>query len=308
MFAQEEIQLCALKGPLLSQHLFGDASLRTSADIDVLIDADALTQAEALLLDHGYQRNYPTKPLTPRQWQTYQQDWRHFNYYLPKRRILVELHWAIASPNLVSFQEVRNMLARSRPTALAGTTVYTLAQEDLPVYLLIHGSLHSWARLKWLVDFVVWMRRASDADREGLKTRMEDLGLQRSLAQGIVLANWLYSLPLPEPLRTLVAAEPQAQDLAEHSLKVILDARYTATDPGRFQRFKLILYRTRLKNDLRYKWDTLSKIWVIPDDWLDLPLPDVLFPLYWLLRPFLWFQRYRLRGRGEHPASSPPES
>ena len=191
---------------------------------------------------------------------------------------------------------------------MAGSTVYTLSQEDLPVYLLIHGSLHSWARLKWLVDFSVWMRRASDPDWEGLQTKMKDLSLQRSLAQGILLAHRLFSMSIPEPLQELLAAEPQAQDMAEHSLKAILNVRYTAADKGRFQRLKIILYKTKLKNNLQYKWNTLTEIWVIPDDWLDLPLPDVLFPLYWLLRPFLWFRRYHLRRRGERLATPPPES
>jgi hypothetical protein len=300
LFEQKGIQLCALKGPLLSQHLFGDVSLRTSRDLDLLIRPEAVAQSEALLLAHGYQRRYPAVPLTPRQWQMYQQEWHDLSYYLPKNHVLVELHWAVASPNLVSFQEAGNMLSRARPTALAGASIDTLSKEDLPAYLLIHGSRHSWARLKWLVDFVVWIRRTTDPDWEGLKMKMEDLGLQRSLVQGVLLAHWLYSTPIPEPVQALLVAEPPAQDMADHSYKTIMNAQYSGTVEGA-QRLRLILYRTKLKKDLRYKWNAFNAIWAVPEDWLDLPLPDALYPLYWLLRPFLWLRRYHLSRRRGRP-------
>jgi hypothetical protein len=275
----------------------GDVSLRTSRDLDLLIRPEPVTQAEALLLGHGYERHNPVIPLTPRQWRIYEQEWCHLNYYHPERHILVELHWAVASPNMVSIQNADNMLARVRPTALAGTNLHTLSEEDLPVYLLIHGSLHSRARLKWLADFVVWMRRTPNADWEELRTMIEALDLQRSMVQGVLLAHWLFSTPIPEPVQGLLEADPSARSMADHSLKSILNARYPWAEGDGYQRLKLILYRTRLRIDLRYKWKALTQIWTVPDDWLDLPLPDVLYPLYWLLRPFLWFKRHRLRRR-----------
>ena len=301
LFAAEGTQLCALRGPVLAQRLFGDASLRTSRDLDLLIQPEAVAEAEALLLAYGYQRSYPAMPLTPRQWRIYQQQWRHFVYTHPQRHVDIELHWALTSTNLVSMQDVRLMLSRARPIALAGASVHMLSEEDLPVNLLIHGSLHSWIRLKWLVDFVVWMRRASDPDWEGLKTRMEDLGLQRLLAQGVLLANWLFNTPVPETVKSLIAAEPAAKYMAEQSLKTILNARYTDEEIGRVHGFKHIFYWMKLKKDWRYKWSALTKNLVIPEDWMELPLPDALYPLYWLLRPFLWLKRNRFHRRGGTP-------
>lgn len=300
-FSQNGIQLCALKGPLLAQRLFGDVGLRTSRDIDLLIEPEVIAEAESIMLAHGCLRSFPAVPLTPRQWRVYLQEWRHFVYYLPEHRIYVELHWALAPPDLVSPGDVRQMLSRARPAALAGTSIHTLSEEDLPVYLLIHGSVHSWVRLKWLVDFVVWMRGASDSDWSQLKGQMRALGLQRPLAQAVLLAHRLFSVPIPEPVQSPLVVEPVAQDMAAHSLKAISNARYSGAERGGFRRLGIILYRMKFKKELRYKWNTLTKIWTIPADWSELPLPDALYPLYWLLRPFLWLQRYHLRGRRGHP-------
>ncbi len=291
LFAAEGIQLCALKGPLLSQRLFGDVGLRTSRDIDLLVHPEVVSRAEELLVAVGYQRSFPTRSLTPHQWQIYLQHWRHFVYTHPERHVVLELHWALASTDLLSIQAHRQMLFRARPVKLAGAELYTLSEEDLPVNLLIHGSLHCWIRLKWLVDFVAWTRQATESDWEGLKTRMVDLGLQRLLVQGVLLANWLFDTPLPGPVQPLIAAEPAARSMANHSLKFILNAQITDEEMEDVLAIRHIRYWTSLKKDWRYKWNTLVKYTVNPRDWMVLPLPDTLYPLYWLLRPFLRLKR-----------------
>jgi hypothetical protein len=289
-FSQAGIPLCTLKGPVLAQRLFGDASLRTSTDLDLLVHPDRLAQADALLLEHGCQRVVPAIPLTPRQRQAYQQEWYHSSYFLPEPHIHIELHWSIASPDLVSPHTVAQMLSRAQPLPQFGNRLFALADEDLPVYLLVHGSKHNWVRLKWLLDFAAWLRCANENDWKALQARMTDLGLLRSLGQGALLANRLLALPVP-------GAIPGAQDARVHrlvrsSIKAIQNRDYRGTEFGKMQRLHLALYALHLKDGLRYKWDVLRKLWIFPHDWQDLPLPDALFPLYGLLRPFLWLRRY----------------
>lgn len=296
-FTQAGVKLCLLKGPLLAQALFDDASLRSTRDLDLLIFPEALAQADTLLLAHGCQRTFPAATLTPRQWQVYQREWHHNSYTLPRQRLTVELHWALTIASLVSPQVVHQMVERALPVSPAVSGLSTLAAGDLPVYLLLHGAGHRWVRLKWPLDFAVWMRRASSQDWEALLGRMQALGLERLLAQGALLACELYSLSVPESLQDLLTQEPKARHLAEYALKAILDASYTGAEGGQFQRIRQTLYLMQLKKELRYKWVTLRKIWFLPDDWQELPLPDALFPLYGLLRPFLWLRRFHLPRR-----------
>ena len=301
-FEQHGILVCTLKGPLLSQRLFGDVSLRTSTDLDLLVPLNSLAQADTLLLEHGCQRVFPAGSLTPRQQRVLQQEWYNYTYFLPGPRIFIELHWTIAPPDLVAPQAVEQMFSRLQPLPQFGGQLFELAEEDLPVYLLVHGSKHNWVRLKWLVDFTAWLRRASKADWQALQERMAELGLQRSLGQGAWLADNMLATPPPGALVVPGAQHAQIQRLARRSLKAILDQNYRGGEFGKLQRIKHVLNVMHLKSGLRYKWDTLRRLWVLPTDWQDAPLPDALFPLYGLLRPFLWLRRYyRYRFKGLPP-------
>jgi hypothetical protein len=294
-FAVEGIKLCPLKGPLQAQSLFDDIGMRTSTDLDLLIPLESLEKADEQLLAHGCERTYPTKPLTPRQWQVYQQEWYHYSYFFPKRGIHIELHWTIGPPDLIPLEFAGQIRSRAHPMEVSGRTLYSLADEDFPVYLLIHGSRHNWVRLKWLVDFAVWMRRTGDQAWEDLILRMEEIGLARSLAQGVLLAHRMFSIPIPKQALPLITKEAINEKLARHSIEAILNPDYTGEEVGQFEHLQYILYSMKLKKDLRYKWSALTKIWITPEDWQDLPLPDFLFPLYWPLRPFLWLWRNHLR-------------
>lgn len=54
LFAENEIKTLFLKGPALARHLYGDISLRTSKDLDVLVQETDLDKVDALLLASGY--------------------------------------------------------------------------------------------------------------------------------------------------------------------------------------------------------------------------------------------------------------
>jgi hypothetical protein len=290
-FALEEIKICALKGPMLAQRLYGDAGLRTSRDLDLLVQPDALERADAVLRAHGYQCIFPPASLTPRQWQVYLREWRHINYYLPERQIYIELHWTIASSNLVAPEIVRQMLSHACPVAQLSSNIYMLADEDLLPYLLIHGSVHRWVRLKWLVDFAVGLRQIAQPDWETIKMKMEATGMQRALAQGTILAEWLFSIPIPGPVQALITHDPITQKLAEHSIKKILDMDYPI-ETGRFSRLKQTFYFIKLKKGTQYKVTAFTKYFLVPEDWQELPLPDAFFPLYLLLMPYKSLKRH----------------
>ena len=56
LFTENQIRLLFLKGPVLAAELYGDISLRTSKDLDILIPIADLEKVEELLLNVGYVR------------------------------------------------------------------------------------------------------------------------------------------------------------------------------------------------------------------------------------------------------------
>ena len=81
-FNENKINLLVLKGPILAVDLYGDVSLRTSSDLDMLIPIQELDRAEKLLLKLGYEKNHYI--------QTVLNDWKwrhhHVTYFIRKKR------------------------------------------------------------------------------------------------------------------------------------------------------------------------------------------------------------------------------
>ena len=137
--------------------------------------------------------------------------------------------------------------------------------------------------------------------------KLEVAGMQRALTQGMLLAQWFFSVSIPESIQAMVKDDVKSQELAQISIKGILDPSY-AGENGKFQGIKQVIYIMKLKNGLRHKWNASRKLWLIPEDWRDLPLPDVIFPLYWILRPFFWLRRLYRHRRKSRLATPPQQS
>ena len=60
---------------------------------------------------------------------------------------------------------------------------------------------------------------------------------------------------------------------------------------GFFGSIKYVCYRSRLRENNKYRFDLISRLRTHFLDWEMLPLPDSLFFLYYFLRPILLFLR-----------------
>lgn len=142
-----------LKGLALSRICFGAMGQRTNRDIDLLIRPDELALCDRLLADLGYVRIEPAAGLAEpdaARWQILHKDWV---YTHPVRRTIVELHYRLFD---------NDALARTIPLGqiervdLFGQhSMLSFSGDALLSYLALHGLLHSWSRLKWLIDYQI---------------------------------------------------------------------------------------------------------------------------------------------------------
>jgi hypothetical protein len=210
LLGETGIACCPLKGPLLSQDLFGDIKWRESGDVDLLILPEALHEAERQLLGSGYARTEPSRPLSAREWRQNMRLFHHSAYIHTVRRVPVELHWAIFEPYLAPPEATRQMAARASQRTYAGFSFQWLRDEDNLIFLLCHGAMHSWIRLKWLVDVVALARRKPALDWGQVEADMRGMRLERALGQGLWLANQLFDLPVPARAQAALAGAPAA--------------------------------------------------------------------------------------------------
>ncbi len=118
----------------------------------------------------------------------------------------------------------------------------------------------------------------------------EQLGIVRMAAEGILLSHLLLGSPLPEPVHFHIQRDKGISRIAGKSFYLMNHAAGPPHKPFTPSFFWSESHRAMLRSDLRYKltyWgDMLS---VDYGDWEKVPLPDGCFPLYYFLRPFLWF-------------------
>jgi hypothetical protein len=292
LFAEGGIEALPFKGPLLSQHLFGDPGLRQARDIDLLVSPEDLDRTDRLLLKDGYIRTNPGFELTEKQKRVLLtvSGANHYEYRHKEGWAHVEVHWRF---DLWTPEDVSVLWDHCRRMEWSGVRVNWLEDDMLLLTICDHGAHHRWFRLKWLSDLVMLISRQPDNGWGPLLALAESLDLRRSLAQGALLACWLYGLVPPGPLRMLIEQEKTAPALGREAIFSLLtgEERHYAS----FVRNRAgERYNIRLRTKRPYR-NFLQRIWIAPDDWRYFPFSDRFYWLYYPLRPFIWFRRRYLK-------------
>ncbi|GKU75836.1 nucleotidyltransferase family protein [Paenibacillus sp. L3-i20] len=278
------IRTLFLKGPVIAADLYGDVSLRTSCDLDLLIPICQLGAAEKLLVSLGYEKDdYITSVLNDWKWRHH-----HVTYYHPAKKIKVEIHWRLnPSPSKdPSFDELWN---RKRQSSLISRPIYYLGREDLFLFLVSHGARHGWSRLRWLLDIKQLLKQRMDWTK--LTNLLRKHQLLHIGGQAIFLAAKLLAAPLKEEMRPILAtrkAEWLAEDTMFYVQRMInLHTPPVPKDVERYHKRYLLALMTNRQKLIFFA----SFLYPFPEDAKTLPLPLKLHFLYFPLRPLLWAWR-----------------
>jgi Uncharacterised nucleotidyltransferase len=291
LLADDGIQSMIIKGPVLSLLAFGDPTLRESQDIDLVIDPARLLDVDQLITQAGYRRITPKVELTLFQYKVYQR-WRcQFCYYLDALDLFLEVHWRLTSNSLLMPPDVR-MLCSTQQIPVGGASFNTLADEELFLYLCVHGSVHVWFRLKWLADVAALLQRLRPEDVDRIASRAQTLGLNRPFRVALILAHGLMASPVPSDVLAKARADRATRKLVLAGCRA-LNWNGLPREPSDTPWFNTWLswHAFRLKPELRYRLRELQGQMCSPEDWARVRLPEQLFFLYLPLRPLSWIMR-----------------
>ncbi len=171
-----------LKGPALAVAGYGDPSLRTSADIDLLVRRADLASAGDKLVAIGYKRDYPLideRMLIKNQ--------HALEFSRPGSK--VELHWTLLSRHLHLNIDVDELWTSKQAIELGGVTIEAIAAQHLFFYICAHGAKHEWARLRWICDIAQFGERLSHGEVESVLTLATRLHAKRLVLLALVLAR-----------------------------------------------------------------------------------------------------------------------
>lgn len=284
LLSEHELPALFLKGPTLSADLYGDISLRTSSDIDVLIPINLLEKVDQLLCNAGYEKDeYIQSVLNDWKWRHH-----HFTYFHSEKKIKLEVHWRL-HPGPGKEPSFTELWERRRKSSLTKFPVYCLGKEDLFWFLVSHGARHGWSRLRWLVDIDKMLN--GKLDWAATKKLFEKYHTSHVGGQSLMLSSCLLNSILTNEMNA-ITDQHRSRKLAQDALFYIrqfinLHNEPLPDDVATFHK-KHLFSLMSLQQKCLFIISTFHPYF---EDAMTLPLPKKFHFLYFPLRPILWLWR-----------------
>jgi hypothetical protein len=280
-----------LKGAPLAAMVYGDGALRPSRDLDILVWPNEVEQAAELIKGLGYRPFQPNVEMTPPLLRQWMRTSHHCGYWHEGREICIELHWRLGHPGMdIPLADLEQGLTS---VLLAGRPLRVLGPDEQLLFLILHGANHAWFRLRWLVDIAMVLRQGGFS-WDGLYRLARRLDAESAVNQAVILCRELLWAPVPDAIIRLALADKKAQKSARLALPIIAAADY---EPERLTMRNHLYYRRKryelsIYSGWRGKVTYLHGLFSPSEHDVKLvTLPQYLYSLYYLLRPFTWLYR-----------------
>ena len=306
-FAREGIRMLSMKGPLLSMELYGDPGMRTSKDLDLMVSLEDLSRAGEVLKGLGYELEphcYGDTPMRRKYYSLLELE-KHEVYHRGEN--CMELHWQSDYQMEYTFDA---FWERREERPFMGCSVAVMGVDDRYPALFAHAAEHGFMRLRWLLDLYE-LQKKPGFSWEHVLGLMEQQGAGAVLLETMLV---MYRLRLPglkdvdcssfhlkltdEGL--LLSAAPEQEQTAERAAALcdrvwpLLLQEHQTGDPEWKAYDRLlptaVYTRTPLRTFLGIVGPTTHEFELID-------LPDWLFWLYFIIRPFNWVRRKLFGGK-----------
>lgn len=304
-FARSDIRMISMKGPMLAMELYGDPSMRTSRDLDVMVEEEDLDRAGEILTQMGFRLEAHLHSATPLRHKFYAMVEHEKHRVYNKGEICIELHWQSDYQREQSFRE---LWSRREERQLMGRPVALMGADDRYPALIVHAAEHGFLRLRWLLDLYE-LQKKPDFSWAHVFGLMEAQGLGTVLLETMLV---MYRLDLPglEDVR----CERFSLTRTEGGIRLALANRKLAERAAALCEavYPLLLRSVRAAEPEWKAYDRLlpntvygktALQWVLTVlgptefEYELIDLPDWLFWLYFIIRPFNWVRRKLFGGK-----------
>ena len=183
-----------LKGPTLSQWLYGTAAFRRFSDLDIMVAPGDLTALHEALARHGYQLPDGMTVKTARAIYQGLGAWP----LTRSGRYPLDVHFRLCHASFGSPLKTKEIIAESRELdGVPGVRIPSATHAAL--MLLVHASKHLWCTLEMLLAIARVMQR-NDVDWAGVQALARRSGTWNGCTAGLALASALFRVNLPEAI------------------------------------------------------------------------------------------------------------
>lgn len=272
------IQYLVFKGETLNILLYNSENIRNYNDIDILLEFHDIQnfseKANLEIINHAlrYKINLV---------QSLSHDYAAIE---EKTNTHFELHWRFFSNRFLFPVKFDELYTRSQIIEIAGRKVRTFSNNDYALYLAVHGAVHRWFRLMWLYDYKTLIENL-DIEWDWVIEQAKTHKLSNALIQAHKLVEHYFGIAIPHEVADLYA--PKKHDYFIHEAQRAINLSAERVNSRGFEKVRFTFYMMRLKPNFRFWVESLWRLRTHPGDWELIKLPEKLFFMYYLLRPFI---------------------
>ncbi len=221
-FREAAIAFTPLKGPILSHRLHGDASYRFSNDLDFLLPLNAVKKAILILEQNGYEPHYFPWPENLKKERRLTRLSNQILFVHPEKQINIEIHWKLFKSEITNSKVLSEVLKFNKYQITFNERNFQVFNNEFELlYLIIHGGLHAWFRLKWLVDVKDYIEKIPID-----KNKFTQLVVQCNASRMVALCNATLSIYFPECPQLPCKPIPKTEKRLDFTLTQIKDEEY----------------------------------------------------------------------------------
>ncbi|MGH7926057.1 MAG: nucleotidyltransferase domain-containing protein [Candidatus Binatus sp.] len=275
----------SFKGPMLAAMAYGSIELRQFIDLDILVRQSDLPRVAEILTAERYRSPHTRREgLATGYFQEYEDA-----FFAAGGLGAIDVHWKI-TPRSFRFAPAEEALwRRARKIDLEFGTVTAIAPEDLLLYICVHAAKHGWVALGSICDVAETIRARPKIDLMAILDEATALGSRRMFLTGICLAHELVGAPIPDEVGATARGDRAVRALASRVARQL----FGGTSHGRAHFDPWSVPIRSIEGALpRIHYVVHRTLAPTMGDYELIPLPQALFPLYWLIRPFRMAAQY----------------
>jgi hypothetical protein len=267
---QHQFKVTLFKGHYLIDTVYNEKNIRTSTDVDVLIEAEDLSRIKDLLLKHGYRFVHPEYDLNENKSELFKKIENENPFYTPNGCI-IDLHFKLfKNPHFLKTEHWE-----TKETFYENRKMEVLPLPNIFVYLIVHGKKHDWSRLKWLLDIVQFYNLFNEKDWEQVDKIINENNLEYLLCETLQLCKVLLKVEIP------ARYQQKVKNTLSNNFnpnKLLFPSKYKL-----FKNFKNLIK----KKSWNFFWYQMSLFPARDLYWVNIPV----FPRFFhpLARPFIYF-------------------
>ena len=284
-FEELGIEVLFYKGLVLCDLLHGDLTTRPTRDIDILVRARDFLRVRDRLLEAGFTEDYPFPLSNARYFMGVNRESAYSRMLPEGMELNVEVQWAPVLP-FYSVPFDNDPLFLSASIAEFGGVRVPVPSLEVQFLLLLahHGVSELWHSLKHLTDMAFFIQnKGGEMDWDEVSEGIRKWGMSGNAAVGFGLCRALLGTEIPAGL-PVCRDEALLRRMRMRLLSEEPTSRSQILPANMFLQWRLtegFIGKTRLLLGYLRKWVSPSL-----HDLNALRLPPVLFPLYYLIKPF----------------------